>query len=101
MGYIGFKSSKKHENNIGCEISEHTIVTVSEVDPVRDDGIMFYNSLNYDVTSFDNKICSKKLVINRGCGHVFQYVNTKTMKRGVGYDEYNEAFDEFVENLIF
>ena len=24
MGYIGFKSSKKHENNIGCEISEHT-----------------------------------------------------------------------------
>ena len=62
---------------------------------------MFYNSLNYDVTSFDNTICSKKLVINRGCGHVFQYVNTKTMKKGVGYEEYNEAFDQFVENLLF
>ena len=24
MGHIGVKSSKKHENNIGCEISEHT-----------------------------------------------------------------------------
>ena len=74
MGYIGFKSSKKHENNIGCEISEHTTESVT-CQSLCDE---YSNALKLDKATYNGgevawtkNVAQKKRVIDHnGCNLV-------------------------------
>lgn len=69
-------------------------VTVSELDPVRDDGIMFFNRIKH----FGSNV---ELVLNRNAGHIFMYMNQYVMKMGLGYEAYNEPMRVMFRNLEF